>query len=133
MSIDNVYNQKSGQYVDSQGAPLGNDPSIFLTQTTDNQETPLPSGINSLLNIKQAQSGTPAYTPKSFSDQFYFKSDGTLWVYINNVWVQTGAGNTIQTIGTSLPSASTYSGQYYYLTTTDTLYRSNGTAWISLN
>lgn len=35
--------------------------------------------------------------------------------------------------GTSLPAASDNTDGFYYLTTTDTLYRSNGTAWIALN
>jgi hypothetical protein len=89
--------------------------------------------MSDLTKIKQAQSTSPTYIPQSFADQFYFKSDGTFWVYINGTWtsIGTATGNMTQTIGTTLPSASTYRGQYYYLTTTDTLYRSNGTVWIA--
>lgn len=56
------------------------------------------------------------------------------YVMINNEWINVSAGgNMTQTTGTSLPTASSNSGKYYYLTTTDTLYRSNGTSWIALN
>lgn len=45
-----------------------------------------------LSDIQQAQSGVPTHKPKKWKDQFYMRDDGTLWVYINNVWVQVGAG-----------------------------------------
>lgn len=35
--------------------------------------------------------------------------------------------------GTSLPVASSYPFQFFYLTTTDTIYVSNGTSWIAIN
>jgi len=61
--------------------------------------------------------------------------DGTTYykyIRINNTWqiVGGGGGNMSQTKGTSFPSASTNTDKFFYLTTTDTLYRSNGTAWI---
>ena len=133
--IVNNFDTKLGQYVDQNNQPLGKDPSIFVQKPADSQETPQPSTMKDLTSVKAAQSTTPTYIPKSFADQFYFKSDGTFWVYINGTWTNIGGatGNMIQAIGTTLPSASTYSGQFYYLTTTDILYRSNGTAWIGIN
>jgi len=52
---------------------------------------------------------------------------------VNQTWQIVGSGNMTQEEGTTLPTASTNTGNYYYKTDTDTLYRSNGTAWIALN
>ena len=62
--------------------------------------------------------------------------DGTTYAKyfrINNTWQTVGGGNMTQDKGTTLPNASDNTDKYYYLTSTDTLYRSNGTAWIALN
>jgi len=64
--------------------------------------------------------------------------DGTTYAKyfrINNTWqtVGGGSGSMTQDKGTTLPTASDNTDKYYYLTSTDTLYRSNGTAWIALN
>lgn len=65
----------------------------------------------------------------------YDGTDYAKYYRINGTWqtVGGGSGTMTQTKGTSLPTASANTDKYYYLTTTDTLYRSNGTAWIALN
>ena len=75
----------------------------------------------------------PAIEGDEFNVHNSTTSESLKYIRINGVWTVVGGGNMIQTFGTSLPAASSNSGKYYYLTTTDTLYRSNGTAWISLN
>ena len=79
-------------------------------------------------------SSPPTFIPKTFYDSIKIYGD-SLYVYNQKLgtWLSSGLGNMIQNIGTTLPSAPTNSGQFYYLTTTDTIYRSNGTAWIALN
>ncbi len=101
-----------------------NKPIVFDTQEMFNQEY-----INNLTRLISNSSSTPSYIPKKFTDCFTSTLNG-LYVYINNNWVLVG-NNELS--GTSLPTASENNGKYYYLTTTDTLYRSNGTAWIALN
>ena len=85
--------------------------------------------------LTQENTNAPTYTPKSFQEQFYFQKGNILWIYMSGTWVTLGVStNTMfQTVGTTLPDATTNTNKYYYLTTTDTLYRSNGTAWIALN
>jgi len=75
---------------------------------------------------------------KSIEGEEFNVYDGTNYTKyfrINGTWQTVGSvsGTMIQSSGTSLPTASTNTNKYYYLTTTDTLYRSNGTAWIALN
>ena len=109
------------QKIDTENKPI-----VFSTQEMFNQEH-----INDLTNLLKTNSTIPTFIPKKFIDCFYAQTGGILWIYIDNVWVK--ASNMSQDSGSSLPTASTNTGKYYYLTTTDTLYRSNGTAWISLN
>src|ERR1035438_3432327 len=99
--ITNNFDTKLGQYVDANRQPLGSDPSFLIVKTPDSTETPQPNAMTDLTKIKQAQSASPTYIPTSFADQFYFKSDGTFWVYINGTWVNIGnaTGNMTQTIG----------------------------------
>lgn len=52
-------------------------------------------------------------------------------VYLRGAWNSIGSGVILS--GTSLPSASSYTNQLFRLTTTDTMYFSNGSVWISLN
>ena len=108
----------------------GEQPNISEKTFTDlfNQKT-----IDSLYKLIKGNTSNPTGVPKTFKDQFYFKTDGTVYVYIDGTWSVIGSGNMTQTSGTSLPSASANTDKYYYLTTTDTLYRSNGTSWIALN
>lgn len=75
----------------------------------------------------------PAIEGDEFNVYNSTTSESLKYIRLNGVWTVVGTGNMIQEIGTSLPTASSNSGKYYYLTTTDTLYRSNGTAWIALN
>jgi hypothetical protein len=50
---------------------------------------------------------------------------------INSAKIPSGGSNI--SYGTSLPTASENAYKFYYLTTTDTLYISNGISWIALN
>jgi hypothetical protein len=100
----------------------------------ENQKPILPTHLKSLEGFIQVVSAVPTYIPKNFYDSIKI-CNGVLYIfnYSTNAWVSFEAGNMIQSSGTTLPDASTNSGKFYYLTTTDTLYRSNGTAWIALN
>ncbi len=133
----NIFDSKRGQYVDNQGNPLGNNPDIFLPKPAANDpEQNIFPNVQNLKGFIEALSSAPNFVPKNFYDSIKIFS-GALYIYNyeTNTWFVVGGGSYLVSagIGTALPSASTFSGQYYYLTTTDTLYRSNGTAWIALN
>ena len=86
--------------------------------------------IDDLKKIIPTNTTIPSHTPKKFIDCFWIYNDN-LYVYINGGWKS--LGGIIQTEGTSFPDATISNGNYFYKTDTDTLYRSNGTAWIAIN
>lgn len=94
----------------------------------------LESSIKELTGYIETINKEPDFVPRLFYDSLKIYN-GYLYIYdfLNEAWIKSSIANMEQSQGTSLPTASSNSGKYYYLTTTDTLYRSNGTAWIALN
>jgi hypothetical protein len=48
--------------------------------------------IKDIMELKKAESLSPTHNPRRWKEQFHFKDDGTLWVNIDNTWVQVGGG-----------------------------------------
>jgi hypothetical protein len=95
----------------------------------------LGNSIKELSGYFETLTSEPTFIPKLFYDSIKIYN-GNLYVFdfLTSTWINTiSVGNMIESSGTTLPDATTNSGRYYYLTTTDTLYRSNGTSWIAIN
>lgn len=65
------------------------------------------TSIDEFHRISKSNSTSPSHIPKTFKEQFYFKSDGSFWVYNNNVWVNVSSViKTAASSGTSPASVS---------------------------
>lgn len=109
---------------------------IDRTQDIENRSIPNPTNIKDIVGFFEVLTSVPTFVPKTFYDSIKIYN-GAIYIFNfkTNTWVSTsGAGYLISTgKGTTLPSASANTDGFYYKTDTDTLYRSNGTAWIALN
>ena len=103
------------------------------TQDIENRPAKETTNIRDLDGFVEVVNAVPTYIPKTFKESIVIYS-GTLYVFnfITNSWVS-GGGLKDAGKGTSLPTASSNTDSFYYKSDTDTLYRSNGTAWIALN
>lgn len=97
----------------------------------------LPNNIKFLEGYFETLNTAPTFFPKTFYDSIkIYNGDLYIFDYKTDTWITAGtSGSFLKDAGkgTTLPSASENTDAFYYKTDTDTLYRSNGTAWIAIN
>jgi len=103
-----------------------------------NNQNILPeNNIKELKGFVEVIDSLPDFFPKTFYDSIkIFNNELYIYNYVTDAWINVGGSSSYLVNagkGTTLPTASTNTDAFYYKTDTDTLYRSNGTSWISIN
>lgn len=91
-----------------------------------------PEILKNIKGLFEVVSAVPTEAPKDlYGSVKIYGTTVYFYNYITNAWLP--LGNFEIPSGTALPTASANTNKLFRLTTTDTLYFSNGSSWIALN